>query len=512
MKFIDFELSVTAAVSGHEGDGAIFVLPTGPKDQWTSPAVLKHVAASYQDTIAKVLKKREFDFKAGSSLSCDLGGDQKVGLLLVDEEAGMFGWLTSARQLVGTAVLEAKVKHLVLDLRACRSLAPEIADAFVSAIAAGMYKFPKYEGKKLALDGSPEKSTKSAKSELQKITIVVDKSHLKSTDTRARQALLLTSAGTNLVRWLAKRAGNDLTCKTYVSYVKNLAAERRWKFEHVNHPKLESMGAGAFLAVVRGSDHQDYGIIKLTYAPPKAQKHCVLVGKGLVFDTGGHNIKTSHMLGMHGDMGGSAVALATLNVATLEKWPIKVTAYLAVADNMIGPKAYKPNDIITALNGTTIEIIDTDAEGRMVLADTLTLASRENPDLLIDFATLTGACLRAIGTTFSGVFSNRRNLTQTLIDAGYEVGERVWPFPMDKDFAECLESTSADTKQCREKGGVDHIEASQFLMRFAGKENPWVHVDLSAIENTGGLAHVATDETGFGVRFAREFAKKFFKI
>ncbi|MCX6127418.1 MAG: leucyl aminopeptidase family protein [Proteobacteria bacterium] len=512
MKFIDFELSITAAVSGHEGEGTIFVLPTGQKDQWTGVSVLKHVSPNHQDTIAKVLKKRAFDFKAGSSLSCDFAGDQKLGLLLVDEDVGMFGWLTSARQLVGTVVLEAKVKHLVLDLRACRSLAPELADAFVSAIAAGMYKFPKYEGKKLDRDGQLEKAKKSSKSDLQKLTIVVDKSQIKSTDTRARQALLITSAGTNLVRWLAKRAGNDLTCKTYVSYLKKMAAERRWKFEHINHSMLESMGAGAFLAVVRGSDHQDYGIVKLTYAPPKAQKHCVLVGKGLVFDTGGHNLKTSHMLGMHGDMGGSAVALATLNVATLEKWPSKVTAYLAVADNMIGPKAYKPNDIITALNGTTIEIIDTDAEGRMVLADTLTLASRERPDLLMDFATLTGACLRAIGTTFSGVFSNRRNLTQALIDAGYEVGERVWPFPMDKDFAECLESTSADIKQCREKGGVDHIEASQFLMGFAGKETPWVHVDRSAFENTGGLAHVATNETGFGVRFASEFARKFLKI
>jgi len=274
------------------------------------------------------------------------------------------------------------------------------------------------------------------------------------------------------------------------------------------------MKAGAFLAVVKGSAHKDYGIVEMTYTPKvKTSKHLALVGKGLVFDTGGHCLKPSaYMLGMHGDMGGSAVALAVLNVASLEKWPFKVTAYLAVADNMIGPHSYKPNDVITSMKGTTIEIIDTDAEGRMVLADTLFYAARSKPTLMMDFATLTGACIRAIGTTYSGVFTNRIDLHKDLIKAGSDCGERVWPFPMDKDFAECLESTVADLKQCREKGGVDHIEAAQFLMHFAGEETPWVHVDLSAMEHSGGLAHVATDETGFGVRFTSEFVRNYFKV
>jgi leucyl aminopeptidase len=218
------------------------------------------------------------------------------------------------------------------------------------------------------------------------------------------------------------------------------------------------------------------------------------------------------MLGMHGDMAGSAVALAVMNVATIEQWPIKVTAYLAIADNLIGPKSYKPNDVVTSMKGTTIEIIDTDAEGRMVLADTLHLASLAKPSLMMDFATLTGACIRAVGTTYSGVFTNREELHVDLIKAGRKSGERVWPFPMDKDFAECLESSVADYKQCREKGGVDHIEAAQFLMHFAGDHAPWVHVDLSAIEHAGGLAHVPTDDTGFGVRFATTFLRDFFGV
>jgi leucyl aminopeptidase len=375
----------------------------------------------------------------------------------------------------------------------------------LSAITAALYKFPKYESSKKSL---PSKAEKSSVSKVLQVTALVEKTQVSITETAGRDAITKTTSGTNLVRWLAKRAGNDLTCKNYISYLKSLASQRSWTFEHIDHSKLEALKAGAFLAVVKGSEHLDYGIVKLTYTPRGAKKHLCLVGKGLVFDTGGHNLKTSHMLGMHGDMTGSAVAVSVLNVASLQKWPVKITAYLAIADNMIGPKSYKPNDVITSLNGTTIEVIDTDAEGRMVLSDTLSLAVKDKPDLMMDFATLTGACLRAIGTTFSGVFTNRRDLQQKLIDAGYASGERVWPFPMDKDFAECLDSTSADTKQCREKGGVDHIEASQFLMKFVGKETPWVHVDLSAAENTGGLAHIASDETGFGVRFASEFAQR----
>jgi leucyl aminopeptidase len=145
----------------------------------------------------------------------------------------------------------------------------------------------------------------------------------------------------------------------------------------------------------------------------------------------------------------------------------------------------------------------------MLLADTLHIASGEKPDLLLDFATLTGACVRALSTLYSGVFTNRQDLIPTLMNAGRESGERVWPFPMDADFAECLKSDVADIKQCRVSGGVDHIEASLFLKEFVGKDIPWVHVDLSAAENSGGLAHIETEVTGFGVRFVARFVRNY---
>ena len=157
-----------------------------------------------------------------------------------------------------------------------------------------------------------------------------------------------------------------------------------------------------------------------------------------------------------------------------------------------------------ASNGTTIQVIHTDAEGRMVLADTLALAARTRPRLTIDFATLTGACVYALTERYSGVFTNRPQLADALVAAGSSSGERVWNFPLDEDFDSDLESPVADIMQCSADGKGDHILAARFLKRFIGDDNAWVHVDLSSATRRGGLAHVGTEITGFGVRFALE--------
>jgi leucyl aminopeptidase len=503
------ELKLIDSINDMNADAILFVCPIEPKEAPKLEIAMKKWPKWISDDVAPLARKRKLEPKSGSFISIDGTDGLRKTVLFVDKDIKPFEALGIFRKCADAAIFEAKVTRLVVDLHLTGSKSSILADAVVSAATAKLYKFPKYTtAKKSTADGQ-----KTEEDHLQ-IGIISDGRHEDHTEHSAMRALHVTSSGTNLVRWLAKRAGNDLTCKSYMTYLKSLSKERRWNFKVHGDQALKNMNAGAFLSVVRGSSHKDYGIVELTYTPrKKSTSHLALVGKGMMFDTGGHCLKPSaYMLGMHGDMTGSAVALAVLNVATTEQWPVKISAYLAVADNMIGPLSYKPNDVVTSMKGTTIEIIDTDAEGRMVLADTLYLASKQKPNLIIDFATLTGACIRAIGTTYSGVFTNRDDLHASLIKAGVESGERVWPFPMDKDFAECLESTVADYKQCREKGGVDHIEAAQFLRHFVGEESPWVHVDLAAAEHAGGLAHVATDETGFGVRFATSFARSFFDI
>jgi leucyl aminopeptidase len=215
-------------------------------------------------------------------------------------------------------------------------------------------------------------------------------------------------AGNTLTRTLTMLPPNDLTPGIYRGRIAKLAKINGWQHEEFDMKKLQKLGAGAFVAVGQGSEPQDAAIVHLTYSPKSAKRHMALVGKGICFDTGGHNLKPArYMNGMHEDMNGSAVALGILLAASECKLPIKIDCWLAIAQNHIGPKAYKQNDVITSLNGTTIEIVHTDAEGRMVLADTLTLASRAKPEFMMDFATLTGSMISAVGTRYSGVLGNR---------------------------------------------------------------------------------------------------------
>jgi leucyl aminopeptidase len=227
------------------------------------------------------------------------------------------------------------------------------------------------------------------------------------------------------------------------------------------------------------------------------------VGKGICFDTGGVNLKTHRsMYLMHGDMQGSAVAVGAMLALARRRVPVEVDCWLAITENQIGPRAYRPQEVVRAANGVTIQVVHSDAEGRMVLADTLALAARERPALLLDFATLTGACVNALTERYSGAFTNRPELHDDLQRIGRTSGERVWCFPMDEDFDSDLESPIADVLQCGLEGKGDHILAARFLNRFVPEALPWVHLDLAASDRKGGLAHVPTEFTGFGVRYA----------
>ncbi len=309
--------------------------------------------------------------------------------------------------------------------------------------------------------------------------------------------------GNGLTRFLCNLPANHLYPETYREYVHELANLYGWKYEFIDQNQLKQKQAGAYLAVVQGSTRKDAGIVKLTYKPSDlSEKKVALVGKGMCFDTGGHNLKTplGSMYGMSHDMTGSAVALGSLLALTELQVPFNVEAWLALAENDISPEAYKPGDVVFASNGLSIEVINTDAEGRMVLADTLFFASESEPNLVMDYATLTGSCVRALDELYSGLVTNQYHWNSALMDIGQKCGERVWPFPFTEDYDEVLKSDIADTKQCHE-GSADQIRAARFLGKFIYNNTPWVHIDLSSHAHKGGLGHINTDTTGFGVRF-----------
>lgn len=319
------------------------------------------------------------------------------------------------------------------------------------------------------------------------------------------------TAGANLARWLTALPPNVLDAAAYRRALTGLARDTGLELQWLGEPALRRLGAGAFLAVSAGNASRDAGIARLSWKPRgraatrDARPRIALVGKGILFDTGGTNLKPHRsMLDMHTDMAGSAVALGVLLALAELDAPFEVDCWLAITENRIGPTAYRPQDVVRACNGTTIQVIHTDAEGRMALADTLALAARRAPRFMLDFATLTGACVHALTERKSGVFTNRAPLEPVLEAAGHRSGERVVCFPMDADYDADLQSKVADVLQCAVDGKGDHILAARFLSRFVPPEVAWAHVDLASATRTGGLAHVATDITGFGVRYALE--------
>ena len=312
-----------------------------------------------------------------------------------------------------------------------------------------------------------------------------------------------------LTRSLCVLPPNQLTPASFREQIPALIKGSGIKAEVYDIARLKKLKAGAFLAVAQGSPEQDAAIVRLSYVP-KAKgpvPHVSLVGKGICFDTGGHNLKPArYMAGMHEDMAGAATVLSVIRAAAQLQLPVRLDAWLALSRNDISPGAYCQGDIVTAMNGLTIEIVHTDAEGRMVLADTLALAAKAKPDVMVDFATLTGSMTMALGNRMSGFFATDADRALQLAMAGEACGERVMAFAMPDDYDAALESQVADVKQCTLDGEADHTLAARFLNLFVG-DQPWLHVDLSAATCKGGLGAVGTETTGFGAALALQFLR-----
>jgi leucyl aminopeptidase len=477
----------------------VLILVGSLKD-WKASASLKNLPPAERSRLEAFIKKKNSDFKAGASFSLLGAKDSEADLyLFVTEEApSAFELLVFARK-VWTAGLKEATKSLSVYLMS-GAATPLMAESLGAAFATRKFLMPVY--------GEKKKEQKSF--QIKKVSLCSDKD-LNAAFTYGYE----TGEGSNLVRSLGTIPANFLDPEIYGKKIKEWAKEYRLGVQFHSKADLQKLKAGAFLAVNQGDPDSKGGIYELTYRPKasKNKKPVALVGKGLCFDTGGYDIKTGgHMATMKGDMTGSAVALSTLLTAARLKLPVFLKAFLVLTENHISPKSYKADDVVTAMNGRSIEVVNTDAEGRMVLADALCLASRSKPQLMIDYATLTGMAVYAIGSNYSAAFTNEESLHAPIVEAGKKSGERVWTFPTDKDYEKVLKSPVADTLQCSRGRGVDHILGAVFLSHFVEKGIPWVHVDLSAADNKGGLAHTDSEFTGFGVRWSLEFLSTQLKL
>jgi leucyl aminopeptidase len=345
------------------------------------------------------------------------------------------------------------------------------------------------------LNGIDALDKKSPRSPLQSICV----SPLPTSQAVASE--LANAEGNALARWLTHQPANVLTPAAFRQFCEEEAQRRGWVCRVYRAAELAAMGAGCFTAVASGSEDPEACIVHLRRAATaEPQVRVALVGKGVCFDTGGYQLKsTSDMQGMHEDMGGAAVALGLMVAAHQAGLPLQIDCWLALADNKIGPRACTPQSVVRALNGSTVEIVNTDSEGRLLLADTLLLAQREDkPDVIIDFATLTGAMVAALGYRMSGTLSNTPDLQALCAQASEASGERAVMFPLASDYDDDLKSELADIRHTTLDLGGGGILAARFLQRFVGT-TPWVHADLSSWRHKGGLGAVNSDLTGWGV-------------
>ncbi|MBA3034049.1 MAG: leucyl aminopeptidase family protein [Gammaproteobacteria bacterium] len=421
-------------------------------------------------------------------LVADLPQGGRAALVMIDPVSQRFDRLSALRKALMPLLEESPETLALLPLDVS---AEAVQDAVYVAL----------------VNGVPLPAQKKKPAKALKELLVADRRSVGNTASADFSLVQALARANLLARELTALPPNQLDPAHYRQRLRSLAKSNGWGIEEFDFRQLKKMGAGAFCAVAQGSDDNGGGaaIVRLSWRPKKkvhGVKPLALVGKGICYDTGGHNLKPAkYMAGMHEDMNGSAVALAILAAAAELELPVAIDCWLAIAKNHISPAAYAQGDIVRALNGTTIEVMHTDAEGRMVLADTLALAVKQKPQLLIDFATLTGSMHTALGQRYSGVFASDATLAAKAVAAGSASGERVCVFPQDADYEAALDSKVADIKQCTLEGDADHILATRFLGRFVGK-TPWLHVDLSAASCTGGLGAVGTDLTGFGVAWA----------
>lgn len=316
----------------------------------------------------------------------------------------------------------------------------------------------------------------------------------------------------NATRTLVNEPPSHLYPETFAEAAKELAKGLPVKITVWDEKKLEKDGFGGILGVGKGSSRQPR-LVKVEYAPARAKKHLALVGKGITFDTGGISLKpAASMMTMKCDMGGAAAILnATLAAAELGL-AVKVTAWLCIAENMPSATAIRPSDVITIFGGKTVEVLNTDAEGRLVMADGLAIASTEHPDVLLDVATLTGAQMIALGNRVSGVMGDEQ-ISENVKHAADKAGELFWTMPIPEELRPSLDSPVADLANIGEKAG-GMMTAAAFLKEFVGNAKsggqiPWAHLDIAgpAFNESGAYGYTPKQGTGTAVRTLISYAE-----
>ncbi len=421
-------------------------------------------------------------YKAGKAKRLILVGLGKQSELTLDKlrQASATG-LKAARELKAKRVVLAGFPH---------ASDRELVQALVEGAELGLYTYDEMRGKLTQDDVAAP---------VEHLTLVLPKV---SKDAEAGlDAGVAVSEAVNWVRDLVNRPANYLLTRDLVRETKEMAGPRDLIVKVLGKKELEAQGFGCLLAVNAGSIEPPAFLIIEYWGGKKKDRPYALVGKGITFDTGGVCIKPADGLEeMKSDMAGAATVLGVMRALSDLQAPVNVVGFLAVTDNMPSGSSYKPGDVFTAYNGLTVEVLDTDAEGRVVLSDALAYADKNyDPVATIDLATLTGSIIVALGGLVTGLFSNDQGLSDRLMGASERTGEKLWPMPTWDVYGEQIESDIADLRNIG-RGRGDAIHAAKFLEKFAGKR-PWAHLDIAGPSWLDhDRAYEAKGGTGHGVR------------
>lgn len=467
---------------------------------------LPEIAQSLDENgrISKAMESQNFNGKCGSHISILAPNDNLDNLILMGcgalDEITETKWMNIGGLLASLAGSADKLTILTETIDDCADISPQSVVTLAAGSKLASYKFDDYLTKGRENDKKPKKAIK----------IVYGTSNPASAK-REYESLDGITDGVLLARQLVNEPANILGPVEFAkeaSKLKKLGV----KVEILGELEMKKLGMGALLGVGEGSVKPSRMAIMKWDGGKKDEQPLAFVGKGVVFDTGGISIKpASGMEDMKGDMGGAAAVTGLMHALAARKAKANVVGIIGLVENMPDGKAQRPGDIVKSMSGQTIEIINTDAEGRLVLADALWYCQKRfKPKFMIDLATLTGAILVALGKEYAGIFSNNDKLANNLYQAGLMTDEKVWRMPLGEPYDKLIDTKNADMKN---SGGrlAGSITAAQFLQRFVN-EVPWVHIDVAGMAMASKKSHISQGwASGYGVRLLDKLVSEFYE-
>lgn len=453
-----------------------------------------------QETLQKIA---DLTGASADNLNADFSGDKKETHTFYDKNNRKIFLLGLGDRTDSNAVLQTcrsfvhhrrhkLAGHLSIDLSFNETAA--YTTEILTGMLLGTYDINFYQTKE-------KKDVPLAGKEAQ-IDIFVDKSQIESTKKAADRAEKNADTLRNIFD-LINRPANKKRPQDMAEFMVKRGEKNGFSVRVMEKPEIEKIGLGGLLAVNRGSEDPARFIV-MEHKPQtdRKVKTVALVGKGVTFDTGGLSIKpSSNMHLMKSDMGGSGAVVGAMEMTAKLQLPVHLIAVVGATDNSVDALSYKPSDVITTYSGKTVEIIDTDAEGRMTLADGLAYVNEiYKPDVMIDVATLTGSVIRALGYEAGGLFTKSEKLAADLIKASEETGEKLWQMPMWDSYAAMIKSDVADVRNYSGKPIAGSITAAKFLENFTSKHPHWAHVDIAGTSVTANEFGSDRSATGFGVR------------